>query len=58
VARAQGRGLRRSVGHAGARHRRCEVAFIGSQHGYGNVIELHSGGFATLYAHLSRFARK
>ena len=28
-----------------------------AQDGYGNVIELqHSGGFSTLYAHLSRFA--
>lgn len=33
------------------------VASIGSQNGYGNVIELrHHAAFSTLYAHLSRFA--
>ena len=35
----------------------AKVAFVGRQDGYGNVVQLqHSGGFATLYAHLSRFA--
>ena len=35
----------------------AKVAFVGRQDGYGNVIQLqHSGGFSTLYAHLSRFA--
>jgi len=34
-----------------------KVAFVGTQGGYGNVIQLqHQGAFATLYAHLSRFA--
>jgi septal ring factor EnvC (AmiA/AmiB activator) len=34
----------------------AKVAFVGRQEGYGNVIELqHSGGFSTLYAHLSQF---
>jgi len=34
-----------------------KVAYVGTQGGYGNVIQLqHQGAFATLYAHLSRFA--
>ena len=34
----------------------AKVAFVGRQEGYGNVIELlHTGGFSTLYAHLSQF---
>jgi murein DD-endopeptidase MepM/ murein hydrolase activator NlpD len=34
------------------------VGLIGSQGGYGNVIELrHHGGFSTWYAHLAGFAR-
>ena len=37
----------------------AKVAFVGRQDGYGNVIQLqHSGGFSTLYAHLSRFAEQ
>ncbi len=33
------------------------VASVGSQNGYGNVIELsHHASYSTLYAHLSRFA--
>ncbi|MES2355932.1 MAG: peptidoglycan DD-metalloendopeptidase family protein [Pseudomonadota bacterium] len=33
------------------------VSFAGTQHGYGNVVELkHQGNYSTLYAHLSRFA--
>ena len=35
----------------------ARVVFVGTQNGYGNVIELqHRGAFSTLYAHLSRFA--
>jgi murein DD-endopeptidase MepM/ murein hydrolase activator NlpD len=35
----------------------AKVAFVGTQNGYGNVIELqHRGAFSTLYAHLSRIA--
>lgn len=35
------------------------VKFLGSQRGYGNVIELtHHNGYSTLYAHQSRFAPK
>ncbi len=34
-----------------------KVTFVGSQNGYGNVIQLqHAGAYSTLYAHLSRFA--
>ncbi|MEK9720540.1 MAG: peptidoglycan DD-metalloendopeptidase family protein [Quisquiliibacterium sp.] len=34
-----------------------KVKFAGSQNGYGKVIMLeHSGGYSTVYAHLSRFA--
>jgi len=34
------------------------VAFAGRRGGYGNVVELrHPGGYTTLYAHMSRFAR-
>jgi murein DD-endopeptidase MepM/ murein hydrolase activator NlpD len=33
------------------------VTSVGSQNGYGNMIELrHHGAYSTLYAHLSRFA--
>jgi murein DD-endopeptidase MepM/ murein hydrolase activator NlpD len=34
-----------------------KVTFVGSQNGYGNVVQLqHAGVYSTLYAHLSRFA--
>ncbi len=34
-----------------------KVAFVGTQGGYGNVVQLqHHGAFTTVYAHLSRFA--
>jgi murein DD-endopeptidase MepM/ murein hydrolase activator NlpD len=34
------------------------VAFVGQQHGYGNVIILqHNGSYSTVYGHLSRFAK-
>ncbi len=33
------------------------VAFVGQQHGYGNVVIVdHQGHFSTVYGHLSRFA--
>lgn len=33
------------------------VAFVGQQHGYGNVVIVeHQGRFSTVYGHLSRFA--
>lgn len=37
---------------------RGRVEFVGWRTGYGNTVEIrHSGGYVTLYAHFSRFAR-
>ena len=56
---AQGHRLRRVVGHAGARDRRCAVVVrAGWAGGYGNVLELrHRNGYVTRYGHLRGFAK-
>ncbi|MBZ7937295.1 M23 family metallopeptidase [Campylobacter molothri] len=34
------------------------IIFVGTKGGYGNVVQVkHEGGYTTLYAHLSRFAK-
>lgn len=35
-----------------------EIVFVGTQNGYGKVVKVqHASGYATLYAHLSRFGK-